>query len=56
VRVSAKAVIIRDRRILVIAHRDDDGEYYVLPRGGQEPSRPRWRTASRHRSIWATWI
>jgi 8-oxo-dGTP diphosphatase len=36
VRVSAKAVIIRDDHLLVTAHRDESGEYYLLPGGGQE--------------------
>lgn len=37
VRVSAKAVIIRDDHLLVAVHRDERGEYYLLPGGGQEP-------------------
>src|SRR5262245_56058956 len=36
IRVSAKAVIVRDDKLLVIAHRDADGEYFLLPGGGQE--------------------
>ena len=35
-RVSAKAVIVRDDKLLVIVKRDASGEYYVLPGGGQE--------------------
>jgi 8-oxo-dGTP diphosphatase len=34
-RVSAKAVIVRDRRLLAIRKRDADGDYFVLPGGGQ---------------------
>ena len=40
IRVSAKAVIIRDGKLLVLAHRDEQGEYYTLPGGGQEPFEP----------------
>ena len=40
VRVSAKAVIVRDGHILVLMHRDDDGLYYTLPGGGQEYEEP----------------
>jgi ADP-ribose pyrophosphatase YjhB (NUDIX family) len=36
-RISAKAIIIRDRRLLVVVHRDADGAWYSLPGGGQEP-------------------
>jgi len=36
VRNSAKAVIIRDGRLLVIIKRDQDGTYAVLPGGGQD--------------------
>ena len=36
VRNSAKAVIIRDGKLLVIVKRDQDGPYAVLPGGGQE--------------------
>jgi len=35
-RVSAKAVIIRDDKLLVTANRDDAGEFFLLPGGGQE--------------------
>ena len=35
-RVSAKAVIIRAQRLLLISKRDADGTYYLLPGGGQE--------------------
>jgi ADP-ribose pyrophosphatase YjhB (NUDIX family) len=37
IRNSAKAIIIRDRRLLVIGKRDRDGLYYLLPGGGQLP-------------------
>jgi ADP-ribose pyrophosphatase YjhB (NUDIX family) len=36
IRVSAKAVIIEDGRILLLSHEDRDGEWYSLPGGGQE--------------------
>jgi len=35
VRVSAKAVIIEDGRILLTRHRDAEGDWYLLPGGGQ---------------------
>lgn len=37
IRNSAKAIIIRDGRILLIACEDLDGVWYSLPGGGQEP-------------------
>jgi 8-oxo-dGTP diphosphatase len=37
VRPSAKAMIIQDNQLLVIAKRDPEGVYYILPGGGQEP-------------------
>ena len=36
VRLSVKAIIIRDGRLLVIKNRDADGDWYLLPGGGQE--------------------
>ncbi|MBR2286825.1 MAG: NUDIX domain-containing protein [Clostridia bacterium] len=36
VRVSAKALIIRDGRMLAIQMHDTDGEFYIMPGGGQE--------------------
>jgi 8-oxo-dGTP diphosphatase len=36
VRVSAKAVIIRDDKLLVTVNRDTDDLFYLLPGGGQE--------------------
>lgn len=36
VRNSAKAVIIRDKKLLVIIKRDQEGSYAVLPGGGQK--------------------
>jgi hypothetical protein len=35
-RKSAKAVIVRDEKLLVIVKRGAEGEYFVLPGGGQE--------------------
>ena len=37
VRVAAKAVIVQDGRLLVTENVDDDGLWYLLPGGGQEP-------------------
>jgi 8-oxo-dGTP diphosphatase len=37
VRVAAKAVIVQDGRLLVTENVDDDGRWYLLPGGGQEP-------------------
>jgi 8-oxo-dGTP diphosphatase len=34
-RVSVKAVIVRDGRLLAIRKRDGDGDYFILPGGGQ---------------------
>ena len=36
-RISVKALIIEAGKILLPLHRDDDGEYFILPGGGQEP-------------------
>ena len=36
VRVSAKAIIIENGKILLIKHEDKYGEWYGLPGGGQE--------------------
>ncbi len=36
IRNSAKAVIIRNGKLLVVKINDDDGEWYILPGGGQE--------------------
>ena len=35
-RISVKALIIDGHRILLPLHRDDQGDYFVLPGGGQE--------------------
>jgi len=35
VRVSAKAIIIRDGRLLAMHHVDAEGDYFLLPGGGQ---------------------
>ena len=37
VRNSGKAIVILERRLLVIKHRDSEGDWYSLPGGGQEP-------------------
>jgi 8-oxo-dGTP diphosphatase len=37
VRNSGKAIVICDRSLLVIVHRDEDSDWYSLPGGGQEP-------------------
>jgi ADP-ribose pyrophosphatase YjhB (NUDIX family) len=36
VRVSVKAVVVQRGRILLLRHRDGEGEWYSLPGGGQE--------------------
>lgn len=36
-RLSAKAVILRDGALLAIHKRDAEGDWYVLPGGGQQP-------------------
>jgi ADP-ribose pyrophosphatase YjhB (NUDIX family) len=36
VRISAKAVIVADGRVLLIKHRDSFGDWYSLPGGGQK--------------------
>ena len=35
IRNCAKAIIIRDRRLLTVKYVDEGGEYYALPGGGQ---------------------
>ena len=40
VRTSAKAVIIRDNKLLAVKLKDSDGEFYILPGGGQEAGEP----------------
>ncbi|WP_413289232.1 NUDIX domain-containing protein [Bdellovibrio sp. HCB337] len=35
-RISAKAVVINDGKILLIKKTDSGGDYYILPGGGQE--------------------
>ncbi len=32
----AKAVVVNDKQILLIKKTDSDGDYYILPDGGQE--------------------
>ena len=36
VRTSAKALVIRDGRMLAVKLRDRDGEFYIMPGGGQQ--------------------
>jgi ADP-ribose pyrophosphatase YjhB (NUDIX family) len=36
VRISAKAVIVADGRVLLLKHRDSVGDWYSLPGGGQK--------------------
>src|SRR5258708_22876364 len=36
VRVAAKAIVIRDGRVLVTRNMDRDGPFFLLPGGGQE--------------------
>jgi len=37
IRNSAKALIVQDGRLLALEMRDAEGEYFILPGGGQEP-------------------
>ena len=37
VRIAAKAIIVEDGRLLVTRNRDGEGDWYLLPGGGQEP-------------------
>ena len=37
IRNSAKALIIRDGKMLAVRLRDGDDEWYIMPGGGQEP-------------------
>jgi 8-oxo-dGTP pyrophosphatase MutT (NUDIX family) len=37
VRNSGKAIVIRDESLLAIVHRDEEGDWFSLPGGGQEP-------------------
>lgn len=37
IRNSVKAIILKDHRLLTIKKHDDEGFYYLLPGGGQEP-------------------
>jgi hypothetical protein len=34
VRLSAKAIIIQDGRLLIVRNRDSSGDWYMLPGGG----------------------
>ena len=36
IRVSAKAIIIKDKKILLLKHEDKEGDWYSLPGGGQD--------------------
>jgi len=38
--MSAKALVIHDGKILVIRKRDENGDYFLLPGGGQEHGEP----------------
>ncbi|MCL4516303.1 MAG: NUDIX domain-containing protein [Firmicutes bacterium] len=40
IRVSAKAVIIKDGKLLTTLNVDSGGIFYLLPGGGQEPGEP----------------
>lgn len=37
IRTAAKAIVIRDGRLLLTHCRDDSGDWYALPGGGQQP-------------------
>jgi hypothetical protein len=38
VRTAARAVVVRDGRLLAITMRDNEGDFYILPGGGQRRS------------------
>ena len=40
IRNSAKAIIVRDGQLLAIRNKDSDGDWYILPGGGQNPGEP----------------
>ena len=40
IRNSAKAIIVRDGHLLAIRNRDPEGDWYILPGGGQNPGEP----------------
>ena len=40
IRTSAKALVIRDGHMLAIKLRDQDGEFYIMPGGGQTAGEP----------------
>lgn len=46
-RISAKAIVVDDDRILLIKKADADGDYYILPGGGQEHGETLFQTLIR---------
>ena len=40
IRISAKALVIRDGRMLAIRMRDPDSDFFIMPGGGQIPGEP----------------
>ena len=47
IRVSAKAVIVHDGRLLLTQNQDRDGFFYLLPGGGQQPGETLKETVQR---------
>jgi len=47
IKVSAKAIIIRDGQLLVTKNADTWGFFYLLPGGSQEHGEPLWATLKR---------
>lgn len=47
VRTSGKAVAIRDGKLLAIRLKDEDGDYYILPGGGQKAGERLTETVAR---------
>ena len=47
IRISAKALIIENGKLLCIKKRDDDGYYHILPGGGQRHEEPLTKTLKR---------
>jgi ADP-ribose pyrophosphatase YjhB (NUDIX family) len=46
-RNSAKAIIVREGRLLVTRNSDPEGDWYILPGGGQNHSEPLHATLRR---------
>lgn len=47
IRNSVKALVVREEKLLVVTVRDESGEWYILPGGGQEPEETLTETVCR---------